>query len=101
MFNGLDNSLLDVARLSMSVLETKAGSTMPPATFQRVLDSMVSGMTKIVDGRKSMVAMHRHLVTIKGQSNLAEVDYGCFFATGAAKDSPGDEIIPAPVSVAA
>jgi len=90
MFHGLDNSLLDATRLSMSVLETKAGTTLPPATFQRVLDSMMSGLSKMVDGRKSMVAMHRHLVTIKGESNLAEVDYGCFFSTGSAADGPGD-----------
>jgi hypothetical protein len=92
MFAGVDNALLDAARLSASVLETKATSTLAPVTFQKVLDSMAASFTKIVDGRKSMVAMHRQLAAIKGQSNLAEVDYGCFFATGSAENGANDAV---------
>lgn len=78
MFGSVDTAILDTARLTASVMETKQGSDISPAKSQRVLDSLSAGFAKFVDGRKEMVAAHRALVVIKGESNLQVEDYGCY-----------------------
>ncbi len=78
MFRSVDTALLDTLRLSGSVMETNAVSTIPPARLQGALDSMAAGFTKMVESRKDMIQMQRKLIALKGESNLREVGFGCY-----------------------
>jgi len=80
-FNSVDLAILDVARLTTTVMEAKSDTVIAPARFQGVVDSMSASLAKIVEGRKAMVSAHRRLSSFKGQSNLAEVNFGCFSIT--------------------
>ena len=80
--------ILDAARLTTSVMETKQGAAVSPGQSQKVLDSLTAGMSKIVDGRRDMVSAHRSLVVIKGESNLDVEDYGCFTVDANAAQEP-------------
>lgn len=77
VFDGIDDAVLDVARLTISIIEAKKGSNLSAVKGQRLLESMSAGMAKVLEGRKDMVSAHRTLVAIKGESNLDVVDYGC------------------------
>ncbi|MCW2365714.1 hypothetical protein M2333_001736 [Sphingobium sp. B11D3B] len=90
-FNSTDLALLDLARLTTSILETKRTTVIEPARFQKLLDDMSAALSNLVEGRRKMVAVHRALVLIKRESNLAEVDFGCFgIANRAAGKQPVD-----------
>lgn len=77
-FGSVDLAILDAARLTASVMETKQTAVVPPAKFQRVVDSLSSSLVKIIEGRKDMVAAHRSLTVLKDESNLEVLDFGCF-----------------------
>ncbi len=78
MFKSVDTALFDAARLTATIMETNAASSVPPAHLQSALDSAAAGFTKLVEGRKDMVQMHRKLAFIKGESQHRETDWGCF-----------------------
>ena len=78
MFGSVDTALFDAARLSATILEANAASSIPPARLQGALDSVAAGFTKLVEGRKDMVQMHRKLASIKGETEYREVDWGCW-----------------------
>lgn len=85
MFRSVDHALLDTVRLAGSIMETNVVSVIPPSRLQGALDSAVSGLSKLVEGRKDMIAMQRKLIAIKDESNLRETNYGCFKLTGDAR----------------
>ena len=76
-FGSFDAAILDTARLTASLMETKAASNVTPGRSQRVLDSIGTSINKLIEGRRDMVAAHRTLVAIKDESNLQVVDFGC------------------------
>jgi hypothetical protein len=77
MFKSVDTALFDAARLAATIMETNAVSVVPPAHLQSALDSAAAGFSKLVEGRKDMVQMHRKLAVIKGESQHRETDWGC------------------------
>ncbi|PZU57172.1 MAG: hypothetical protein DI547_14165 [Sphingobium sp.] len=89
-FAALDGALMNAARMALSFLEATQGADLAPVHSQKALDAMASGFGNVVAGRKDIVNAHRHLVAIKGQSNLAPVDFGCPGGgpIGAVQDEP-------------
>lgn len=75
--SAVDDALLNSARMCVSVIEATQGANIPAQQTQQLLRSITAGMSAVVDGRDEIVAALKHMLTIKGQSNLAPVDYGC------------------------
>jgi hypothetical protein len=73
----VDDALLNGARMYVSVLEAAHGSNLPVAHSQRVLRSMTSGLSAVVEGRGELVSAVRQLSLIKSRSNFAPEAYGC------------------------
>lgn len=76
-FAAVDDALLTSARMCVSVIEATQGANIPAQKTQHLLRSITSGMTAVVNGRDDIVTALRCMIDIKGQSNLAPVDYGC------------------------
>jgi hypothetical protein len=76
-FESLDVALLNAARLTVSMMEGQMGSALAPSKGQHVLNAVVSGMNRVVEGRRDMVSAHMSLIAIKNGSNLDVVDLGC------------------------
>ncbi len=76
-FNAVDDALLNSARMCVSVLEATQGANIPAQQTQLLLKSITASMTAVVNGRDEIVSALRQMNAIKGQSNLAPVDYGC------------------------
>ena len=72
-----DGALLNGARMCVSVLEATQGAGVPVAQTQKLLRSISTGLSAVVDGRGEIVAAVRQMTVIKSRSNLAEVSYGC------------------------
>jgi hypothetical protein len=89
-FTSFDNTILDTARLTVSMMEGKANSRLHPAKAQRVMDAVATSLARVVEGRKEMVSAHLSLIAIKGESNQRETDYGC--TTGPLMTEQGDPI---------
>lgn len=77
-FRSADRTLHDHARLTCSIMETNALSTIPPVKLQGALESAAAGFTKFVEARQEMIAMQRQLIALKDASDIAVYDYGCF-----------------------
>ena len=76
-FSAVDDALLNSARMCVSVIEATQGANIPAQQTQRLLRSITASMTAVVDGRDEIVTALKQMLEIKGQSNLAPVDYGC------------------------
>lgn len=76
-FSAVDDALLNSARMCVSVIEASKGTNIPAQQTQHLLRSITAGMSAVVDGRDEIVTALKHMISIKGQSNLAPVDYGC------------------------
>lgn len=72
-----DGALLSGARMCVSVLEAAQGANIPAARTQKVLRSISSSLSAVVEGRGEIVAAVRDLNAIKLRSNLRVEDYGC------------------------
>jgi hypothetical protein len=73
----IDHAILSKTRLASSILEASGQSGLPMAHSQKLLEGMARGFEHLVAGRGDMLAVVRHLTTIKGRSNLEVVDFGC------------------------
>jgi len=73
----IDRAILSETRLASSIIEASEQSGLPIAQSQKLLEGMARGFEHLVAGRGDMLAVVRHLTTIKGRSNLEVVDYGC------------------------
>ncbi len=76
-FNAVDDALLNSARMCVSVIEATQGTNIPALQTQQLLRSITASMTAVVDGRDEIVTALKQMLAIKGQSNLAPVNYGC------------------------
>lgn len=76
-FNAVDDALLNSARMCVSVIEATQGTNIPAQQTQQLLQSITASMTAVVNGRDEIVTALKQMLVIKGQSNLAPVDYGC------------------------
>jgi hypothetical protein len=76
-FSAVDDALLNSARMCVSVIEATQGANIPAQQTQQLFRSITAGMTALTDGRAEIVSALKHVLTIKGQSNLAPVNYGC------------------------
>lgn len=79
----LDRAILSETRLTTSIIEASEQVGLPMAQSQKLLESMARGFDHLVAGRADMLAVVRHLNTIKGRSDLEVVDYGCPDGLGA------------------
>ncbi len=91
--SAIDHAILSKTRLATSIIEASEQSGLPMAQSQKLLEGMVRGFEHLVAGRADMLAVVRHLTTIKGQSSLEVTDYGC-------PNGLGEKVAP-PVPVAA
>jgi len=73
----VDEALLNGARLCASVIEASQGANIPVQQSQVLLQAISQGMNRVVEGRSEFVIAIKQMAAIKGQSNLAPVDYGC------------------------
>lgn len=73
----IDRAILSETRLTMSIIEASEQIGLPAAQSQKLLESMARSFDHLVAGRADMLAVVRHLNSIKGRSNLNVVDYGC------------------------
>jgi hypothetical protein len=73
----VDDALLNGARMCASVIEATQGSNLPVAQSQKLLRSITSGLTSVVEGRGQIVAAVAQMTAIKQRSNFAPESYGC------------------------
>lgn len=74
----IDEALSDLASLACSVIEASRTSDAPPSQTQAAIESVAIGLTKLVDARKGFVAAHREIAVAHRNSNLQEINFGCF-----------------------
>lgn len=75
----VDAALLQMSRLTSSMIEVGSEANLPAAQGQKALEAAADGFQTFVAGRARFVDAHRHMATIKGRSNLKETDIGCGF----------------------
>jgi hypothetical protein len=93
-FSAVDDALLNSARMCVSVIEATQGANIPAQQTQQLLRSITASMAAVVDGRDEIVTALKQMLAIKGQSNLAPVNYGCpdGWVTGkATQDEPAEQ----------
>ncbi len=73
----IDAALLQETRLTGSLIEAGAQIGLPIAHSQKLLEGMARGFGNLVAGRADMLAVVRQVNTIRGQSNLQTVGFGC------------------------
>ena len=73
----LDDAILNELRLCTTLVEAFDGARLSVGASQKLLQSMASGISHIVQGRGEMASTVRALAAIKGGSNLAETSYNC------------------------
>lgn len=76
-FASVDESLLNQARMTVSVLEATQGADIPAGQKQKLLRSLSDSMAAMVEGRSSICAALGEMLKIKQHSNLSPVSYGC------------------------
>lgn len=74
----IDGALADLASLAYSVIEASRTSNAPPSHTQAAIEGVAIGLTKMVDARKGFVAAHREIAVAQRDSNLQEINFGCF-----------------------
>jgi hypothetical protein len=82
----IDDALLQESRLTGSLLEASDQIGLPITHSQKLLEGMARGFEKLVSGRADMLSVVRQVNTIRSQSNLQVVGFGC----------PGEETPEAP-----
>lgn len=83
VFHSTDDALLASARVTASLLEGTAKSGLHPRAKQKLLETLSSGIAKMLEGRKDMVNAHGQMIVIHRQSNIAPVGFGCWGAPSA------------------
>ena len=73
----IDDALLQETRLTSSLIEAGAQIGLPISHSQKLLEGMARGFEKLVAGRADMLAVVRQVNTIRSQSNLSVVGFGC------------------------
>lgn len=73
----IDRAILSKTRLASTIIEASEQSGLPMAHSQKLLEGMARGFEHLVAGRADMLAIVRQLTSIKGNSSLQVVDYGC------------------------
>lgn len=74
---GLNASIVDIARLSVSTAETVQSSEIPVKDSQRALRGVIKVATLMLDAREEAIKTLDCMLVIKGKSNQAETDFGC------------------------
>lgn len=80
----IDEALLQESRLTGSLLEASGQIGLPITHSQKLLEGMARGFEKLVSGRADMLSVVRQVNSIRSQSNLQVVGFGC----------PGEETPP-------
>lgn len=96
--SAVDDALLTGARMCASVIEATHGANIPVQQTQHLLRAISNGLSLVVDGRGEFVTAIKQLNSIKRQSNLAPVSYGCpdgWQATGSATPARRPARLPA------
>ena len=86
----IDDALLQETRLTSSLIEAGAQIGLPITHSQKLLEGMARGFEKLVAGRADMLSVVRQVNTIRSQSNLQVVGFGC---------PGGDENLPDPTGM--
>ncbi|MBO9671458.1 MAG: hypothetical protein J7485_13180 [Sphingobium sp.] len=86
----IDDALLQESRLTGSLLEASGQIGLPITHSQKLLEGMARGFEKLVSGRADMLSVVRQVNTIRSQSNLSVVGFGC----------PGEETVPEALTIA-
>jgi hypothetical protein len=73
----LDTAIANQTRMISSIIDAAHDSNMPIVTTQQLLESLASGLNKMVDGRAHLAQAVKEIVTIQGHSNLRETSFGC------------------------
>jgi hypothetical protein len=77
--SAVDSALLQMSRLTSSMIEVSTEANVPAAKGQKALEAAADSFQTFVAGRARFVDAHQHMAVIKGQSNLKETDVGCGF----------------------
>ncbi len=97
----IDEALMQESRLAGSLLEASTQIGLPMAHSQKLLEGMARGFEHLVASRSDMLSVVRQVNTIKGQSSLDVVDYGCAGGFGATSGSLETPAAAEPASVVA
>lgn len=73
----IDNAIKSNAMLCASIVDVNSASGLPVTTSQPVLDSLVLGLSGLVQSRQSIADATRDLVKIQRASTLKETAVGC------------------------
>lgn len=73
----IDQALLSYSQLCSSIVEVSNSSGLPISVAQSALESTVSGLSALVEGRKDIASATRELLKIQKLSSLEPVSFGC------------------------
>jgi hypothetical protein len=72
-----DTAILSELKLCTTLVEAMQESPIPIASSQKLLNSMSTGLSHMVAGRKEMASTVQQLTILQRDSNLAVYDFGC------------------------
>jgi Fe-S-cluster formation regulator IscX/YfhJ len=73
----IDEAMLNFVQLTGTMLDAGRGSDIPAAASQKALEAATMAITNMCNARRDFVSAHRHMVALKGESDLREVGFGC------------------------
>ncbi|OJY61929.1 MAG: hypothetical protein BGP16_15465 [Sphingobium sp. 66-54] len=87
-FDSVDTAVHDSGRLLTTFIEAIRGSDLPPSRSQHALRSLAAGLVKAIDSRAEIINAQRVMVSIKANSNLDTLDFGCLMGPWMSGDRP-------------
>jgi hypothetical protein len=73
----IDDALIQLSNLTKSMVEASRNANMKASDNQKALEAVSDGITGLMSSRKGFALAHKHMIHIKGQSDLVTTDFGC------------------------
>lgn len=79
VFTNADSTVADAARLMIHFLEATQQGDVGPVQTQKTLKAVSASIEHVLEGRAQLIRAHQSMTVLKDDSNLAVVDFGCWF----------------------
>lgn len=79
VFASADSTLLEAARLMVNFISATTQADVGPAQTQKTLKAVSAGIDRMIECRAELIRAHQTMTVLKDDSNLAVVDFGCWF----------------------
>lgn len=79
VFASADSTLLDAARLMTDFIIATQQADVGPIQTQKTLKAVSASIDRMIEGRAELIRAHQTMTVLKDDSNLAVVDFGCWF----------------------